>query len=77
MIARFQNYSLDYLHHPVFKAVRTVAMNRHNGLCQECRAVATEVHHQSYPKPWGSFDTPGNLIPLCHDCHCKRHGVKS
>lgn len=63
----------DYLREPVYLAAKRVAMRRAAGLC-ECGAKATEVHHyRGYP-PWGMFDVPGNLKPICHKCHCVEHG---
>ena len=64
----------DYLSHWVFRAVRSAAMRKHRHRCIHCGAPATEVHHKQYPKPWGTFDVPENLEPICHDCHCKAHG---
>lgn len=67
----------EYLQHPKFKAIRSVVMKRAGGVCEDCNiASATEVHHLRYPK-WGAFDTPDNLIAICHACHCKRHGVRN
>ena len=63
----------EYLRHPVFQAVRAVALARTNGRCEGCGAVATEVHHLDYP-PWGTFDVPSNLQPVCHACHCVIEG---
>lgn len=72
----YGNYE-DYLRHPVFRAARTIAMRRASHRCS-CGAPATEVHHHKsgpdrYP-PWGMFDVPSNLRPICHACHCREHG---
>lgn len=65
----------EYLAHPVFLAVRQQVMARSGGWCELCRNVsATEVHHRIYPD-WGAFDDPNGLIAVCHQCHCKAHGV--
>jgi 5-methylcytosine-specific restriction endonuclease McrA len=69
----FSNYD-EYLNHPLFKAIRAVAIDRADGRCVHCGAPASEVHHVRYPKPWGTFDVPENLDPICHACHCKIHG---
>jgi len=75
-MVEYRNYK-EYLRHPKFKAVRAVAMKSADHTCQDCKAArATEVHHIKYP-PWGTFDVPENLIPICHTCHCKRHGVEN
>lgn len=59
----------NYLRHWLFRIVRQVAMRRSGGKCERCGEVATEVHHNAYPT-WGAFDTPGNIIAVCHACHC-------
>jgi hypothetical protein len=69
-----------YLAHPIFRAAMAVAMRRAGGLCA-CGRAATEVHHHRpgrdrYP-PWGMFDLPSNLRPICHECHAKEHGKTS
>lgn len=69
----FDNYP-DYLGHWVFRAVRKAAMRKADGRCALCGAPATEVHHVRYPKPWGTFDVPANLQPICHACHCRIEG---
>lgn len=51
-------------------------MDRAGGRCVRCGAHATEVHHLRYP-PWGTFDVPENLEPICHACHCLAHGKES
>ncbi len=73
MSSEYSSYQ-EYLCHPRFKAVRKTVLEAARYLCADCkRARATEVHHIKYP-PWGEFDQPENLIPICHSCHCKRHG---
>lgn len=65
----------EYLAHPLFLAVRAKAMSRNGGICELCQASkASEVHHRIYPR-WGTFDDPEGLIAVCHQCHCKTHGV--
>lgn len=77
---KYQSYD-EYLRHPLFRAVRAAALRRANGVCEECRIKrATEVHHWRelpcrYPV-WGAFDTTTNLRAICHECHCKEHGVE-
>ena len=67
----YRTYS-EYLLHPVFRAARWIAMRRTQGLCA-CGHEATEVHHANGYPPWGMFDVPGNLTPICHVCHSKFH----
>lgn len=71
----YRNYA-EYLRHPRYRAVRAEALARTNGRCAVCGAVATEVHHLRYP-PWGTFDAPENLLPVCHPCHCQIEGKDS
>lgn len=70
---KFVTYSA-YLNHWLFKAIRKTAMRNNNNKCGYCGDNATEVHHLKYPKPWGAFDVPNNLQPVCHSCHCKIEG---
>ena len=63
----------EYLRHPVFRAARAVAMKAAQHRCVECAGPATEVHHLRYP-PWGTFDVPSHLRPVCHPCHCTLEG---
>lgn len=72
-----------YLNHPIFGIARKLAMKKTNGKCSLCESPATEVHHHlqkrggakssAYP-PWGAFDVPANLQPICHPCHCRIEG---
>jgi HNH endonuclease len=57
----------------VYQAARTVAMRAANYRCVYCGAPASEVHHVQYP-PWGTFDVPANMEPVCHACHCRIEG---
>jgi hypothetical protein len=67
----------EYLAHPLFKIARAAAFRRANGVCEECHsAPPTEPHHLQYPV-WGAFDTPSNIIAVCHDCHCKLEGKET
>jgi hypothetical protein len=66
----YQTYD-EYLRHPLYRIARSVAMERANGICERCgHALATETHHQKYPA-WDTFDTPSNLLAVCHPCHCE------
>lgn len=71
--APYRTYE-EYLQHPKFLFVRSVAVLRAGGRCERCRSnPVTEVHHLRYPA-WGTFDVPENLIAICHGCHCEIHG---
>jgi len=72
----FQNYTA-YLQHWLVKAIRKTAMDKARGRCEICQQPASEVHHKQYPKPWGAFDVPANLQPICHACHCRIEGKTS
>lgn len=73
-MTHFSCYRTEYLTHPVYRAIREVALKRAQHRCVDCGQPATEVHHIRYPKPWGTFDTPANLKPVCHACHCRIEG---
>ncbi len=73
----FRSYR-EYLRHPVFRIVRQIAMEAAGYRCQRCRrACATEVHHHDGYPPWGTFDVPSKLMPVCHQCHCVLEGKPS
>lgn len=65
----------EYLKHPAFQAVRTQAIERSGGICEQCgERTVTEVHHVKYP-PWGTFEKDAEwLLAVCHQCHCEFHG---
>ena len=83
----FSSYD-QYLSHWLFRAIRKAAMRKSGGKCVKCGAVATQVHHWrrknprkktgkpefEYPRPWGAFDVPDNIWPICYACHCEEHG---
>jgi HNH endonuclease len=71
-MSEYRSYA-EYLADPRYRRVRRIAMNRAGWRCQRCGNPATEVHHVRYP-PWGTFDVPENLMPICHACHCAEHG---
>lgn len=75
MNVHYQVYA-DYLSHPVYRAIREAAMVRDGRRCRMCGGDATEVHHVKYP-PWDTFDTPGNLLCVCHTCHAKIEGKET
>lgn len=75
-MSHFTSYA-DYLKHWLFKAVRETAMRKTGWRCELCGNPATEVHHRKYPKPWGTFDVPANLQPVCRECHCRLEGLLS
>lgn len=73
----YYSYAEGYLGHPLFKFVRKEVFGRANKKCEICKLYPpTDVHHKKYPK-WGTFDSPDNLIAICHRCHCKVHEKES
>lgn len=59
-----------------WRRIRQQAMIEAGGLCADCKeqgryAAATEVHHADGNS---KNNTPGNLVPLCKECHDRRHG---
>lgn len=76
MRQHYQSYEA-YLVQPLYRIARSVAIRRANGICEECKVEpVTEAHHKQYPV-WGTFDTPSNLLAICHQCHCKKHNKDS
>jgi hypothetical protein len=66
----YQTYN-EYLRHPLYRIARSVAITRANAVCERCcRGSVSEVHHIQYPV-WDTFDTPSNLLAVCHQCHCE------
>jgi len=41
-------------------------------LCEECGAVAVDIHHK-IKRSQGGSDEVDNLIALCRKCHSKHH----
>ena len=64
----------DYLKSAQWREIRGVILGRANGLCEFCSAEATQVHHLSYPKRFGT-EHPDSLVALCRACHEKMHGL--
>lgn len=73
-MSHFNSYT-EYLSHWMFRALRKTAFEKTNGQCEICGKKATQIHHRKYPKPWGTFDVPSNLQPVCHACHCELEGI--
>ena len=63
----------QYLKSPEWQKKRQAALDKANTTCQNCGAVATQVHHESY----GNIgdEQPNDLIPLCAKCHMRRHKI--
>lgn len=74
-MSEYRTYA-EYLRHPRYRFVRGIVMTLADWRCQRCGERATEVHHLRYP-PWGTFDVPENLEPVCHQCHCNEHGKEN
>lgn len=67
----------EYLEHPIYRLIRKEAIAKAKWRCTNCNEhKAAEVHHLKYPE-WGHFDVLENLMPICHECHRKKHkGIK-
>lgn len=52
---------------------RRAALVRAGGLCEVCRAPATDVHHRKHLEHGGTHDLD-NLVALCEACHLRAHG---
>ena len=80
-MTKYSTYA-EYLKTPEFRAVREAVLAQAAWLCRAeimsdngpdvCLKPATEVHHVQYCR-WGEFDTPENLIAVCHECHENAH----
>ena len=61
-----------------WKIARAIRIAAASGLCEQCGAIGTEVHHKVHLTP-ENVDDPNvsinqdNLILLCKDCHNKEH----
>ena len=62
-----------------WKIARAIKIANVGGVCQECGAVGTEVHHIIHLTPDNVSDpsiatNQENLKLLCNECHNKAHG---
>jgi hypothetical protein len=64
-----------YLESDWWAQLRRKIMIKFNGVCQDCSGTAYEVHHTTYANV-GNEKEEKDLIPLCGECHRKRHGIK-
>ena len=76
-----QDFAKRFYKSIVWKKVRDVVKMKAHGICQQCgKPCNGEVHHITWLTPY-NINNPAvtlsqdNLIYLCHDCHCLRHGV--
>ena len=60
----------------LLKITRPQAIERDNGLCVLCGAVACEVHHIVFRSQMGTSEL-SNLACVCRDCHNEAHGVNA
>lgn len=52
--------------------VKQQIYERDNGLCQQCGAPGTEIHHVKF-RSQGGRGVYSNGVLLCHSCHRKVH----
>jgi hypothetical protein len=50
---------------------RSKVMAEHGGRCAMCENAAVHVHHLTYERV--GCEAPGDLIPLCAECHDQEH----
>lgn len=60
----------------LFKKNRLAAIERADGLCENCGAPAVEIHHIVFRSHCGTSDLD-NLICLCRRCHELAHGPEA
>ncbi len=69
---RFDNPYHRYLDTRHWKRFRASVMILAEHRCGDCNGQATDIHHLSYANL--GRETHFDVIPLCADCHMKRHG---
>ena len=62
-----------------WKIARAIKIANACGVCEECGAIGTEVHHIAHLTPENVTDpsvatNQENLKLLCNECHNKAHG---
>ena len=62
----------EYMLSAYWKEKRELCMERDGGRCQDCGAMATEVHHKTYDRLFN--EDLEDLVALCSECHRARHG---
>ena len=60
----------------LYAVTRQKAIERDNGLCVLCGAVACEVHHIVFRSQMGTSEL-SNLACVCRYCHNEAHGVNA
>lgn len=76
-----QDWAKSFYKSKLWADTRTYVLKRDCYRCQDCGAVAEEVHHIEwlteknihYPKV---SVNPQNLVSLCYSCHKNRHKKK-
>lgn len=81
----------EFYNSPLWRKLRKEVLEEYKYECQDCKAKgfykkADTVHHQQYVRKHPrlalskTYIFQGivyvNLVPLCHDCHEKRHGYR-
>ena len=57
-----------------WKALRQIALNRADGVCEECDSLGeVQVHHRIPVAQGGSIWDIDNLIVVCRSCHLEAH----
>lgn len=64
----FKSYA-DYLQSPLWRQIRTRALDRDGGRCVRCGHAANQVHHLNYSEETMRGRKPASLVSVCRDCH--------
>lgn len=76
-----QDWAKAFYKSKVWTDTRNYVLKRDHYLCQDCGAVAEEVHHIEWLTEQNINDlmvsvNPKNLVSLCYSCHRERHKRK-
>lgn len=63
-----------HLKSPLWSHIKGDAAARSMGLCELCKAAASETHHVKYPKGYAK-DNAENVLHVCSACHRRLHGM--
>lgn len=70
-----QEYRNEYLKSEEWKTLRSSFLKNHNGNCEKCNNVGTDVHHMEYKFLRTSSEQKSRLIFLCRNCHNLVHSA--
>ena len=70
---RKRYYNDDYLKSDAWQRKRALVLKRDRSRCQQCGALATQVHHKRYARNIGREPIRW-LEAVCESCHRRRPG---